>query len=86
MFTLKECSHIIGSQVLSFNEEKDMLQKWRDFVEEVDADLITGYNITNFDFPYLMDRAKALKLERFPYLGRMKGKICPISPKPKRKM
>lgn len=81
MFTLKECSHIIGSQVLSFKEEKDLLQKWRDFVEEVDADLIIGYNISNFDFPYLMDRAKALKLERFPYLGRMKGKNCPITPK-----
>ena len=74
VFTLKECSHIIGSQILSFDDERDLLQKWRDFVEEADPDLIIGYNISNFDFPYLMDRAKALKLEKFPYLGRMTGK------------
>lgn len=50
-----------------------MLQAWRDFVEEVDPDVIIGYNTSNFDFPYLMDRAKALKASKFPYLGRMKG-------------
>lgn len=50
-----------------------MLQSWRDFVETVDPDVVIGYNIGGFDFPYLMDRAKALKVVRFPYLGRMKG-------------
>ncbi|KAH9479640.1 DNA-directed DNA polymerase delta [Psilocybe cubensis] len=73
VFTLKDCSHIVGSQVLSYEEEEDMLQAWRDFVEEVDPDVVIGYNISNFDFPYLIDRAKALKCLKFPYLGRMKG-------------
>jgi hypothetical protein len=50
-----------------------MLQKWRDFVEQVDPDLVIGYNISNFDFPYLLDRAKALKAYQFPYLGRLKS-------------
>ncbi len=75
VFALNTCSHIVGSQVLSFKSEERLLQKWRDFMEEIDPDLIIGYNISNFDFPYLMDRAKALKIERFPYLGRMKGRI-----------
>jgi len=35
--------------------------------------MITGYNITNFDLPYLLNRAEALKLQQFPYLGRVKG-------------
>ena len=35
-------------------------------------DIITGYNIMNFDIPYLMDRAKALKCTKFPYLGRLR--------------
>lgn len=73
VFTLKTCSHIVGSQVICFENEEDLLKKWRDFVEEVDPDLIIGYNIANFDFPYLMDRAKALKVLAFPYLGRMRG-------------
>jgi DNA polymerase delta subunit 1 len=50
-----------------------MLQKWRDFVEQVDPDVIVGYNIANFDLPYLLDRAKALKAHQFPYLGRLKS-------------
>ena len=28
----------------------------------MDPDIITGYNIQNFDFPYLLDRAAHLKV------------------------
>ncbi|KAI0255835.1 DNA polymerase family B-domain-containing protein, partial [Lactifluus subvellereus] len=73
VFTLSSCSHIVGSQVISFDNEADLLQKWRDFVEQVDPDLIIGYNISNFDLPYLLDRAKALKAHQFPYLGRLRN-------------
>ena len=61
----------MGSQVISFDKEKDLLEAWSDFVKEVDPDLIIGYNISGFDFPYLMDRAKVLKAEKFPFLGRI---------------
>lgn len=50
-----------------------MLSAWRDFVCEVDPDVMIGYNISNFDFPYLFDRAKHLKVHNFPYLGRLKS-------------
>ena len=50
-----------------------MLLAWRDFMEKVDPDVVIGYNTAGFDFPYLMDRAKALKVVRFPLLGRIKG-------------
>ncbi|KAH9176053.1 DNA polymerase family B-domain-containing protein [Lactarius sanguifluus] len=73
VFTLNTCSSIVGSQVISFTSEAKMLQKWRDFVEQVDPDLLIGYNIANFDIPYLLDRAKALKADQFPYLGRLKN-------------
>ncbi|PWN47174.1 hypothetical protein IE53DRAFT_349623 [Violaceomyces palustris] len=73
VFTLNTCSHIVGSQVLSFDKEIDMLEAWARFVQEVDPDVVIGYNIANFDFPYLLDRAKALKSTKFPYLGRERG-------------
>ena len=38
-----------------------MLRAWRDFVREVDPDIITGYNIVNFDLPYIIERAEFLK-------------------------
>ncbi|KAJ7718487.1 DNA polymerase family B-domain-containing protein [Mycena maculata] len=73
VFALNSCSHIVGSQVLSFDDEEKMLQAWSDFVTKVDPDVVIGYNIAGFDFPYLLDRAKALKAFKFPYLGRLKN-------------
>lgn len=72
VFTLNTCAHIVGSQVLEFTEEKKLLNEWQRFVQAVDPDLMIGYNISNFDLPYLLDRAKALKAVDFAYLGRMK--------------
>ena len=37
-------------------------QKWAEFVRKVDPDIITGYNIQNFDLPYIIDRARHLKV------------------------
>ena len=75
VFTLNECAHIVGAHVLCFADERAMLDKWRQFVVEVDPDVIIGYNIANFDFPYLLDRAEHLKIGTFPYLGRMQRKL-----------
>ncbi|CAO3669799.1 unnamed protein product [Rhizopus stolonifer] len=73
VFTLNTCAPIVGSQVLSFKNEKDLLQKWSDFIRTVDPDIIIGYNTTNFDFPYLLDRARHLGVTKFPFLGRISG-------------
>ncbi|KAK7056216.1 DNA-directed DNA polymerase delta [Paramarasmius palmivorus] len=73
VFTLNTCSHIVGSQVISFEDEAKMLLSWTKFIGEVDPDVVIGYNIANFDFPYLMERAQALKVKEFPYLGRLRG-------------
>ena len=73
VFTLNTCAHIVGSQVLEFKNEKSLLLEWRKFIETADPDMIIGYNIANFDLPYLLDRAKALKIPDFAFLGRLKG-------------
>ncbi|KZT09911.1 uncharacterized protein LAESUDRAFT_673547 [Laetiporus sulphureus 93-53] len=73
VFTLNSCANIVGSQVLSFDDEAKLLLSWQKFVEEVDPDVVIGYNIANFDLPYLLDRAKALKADKFPFLGRLRG-------------
>lgn len=51
-----------------------IVQKWAEFVREVDPDIITGYNIQNFDMPYLINRAHKLKVKDFTYLGRISEK------------
>ncbi|KAL0841933.1 hypothetical protein ABMA28_014163 [Loxostege sticticalis] len=73
VFTLNTCAPIVGSQVLSFQSESEMLAKWSDFFRELDPDIITGYNISNFDWPYLINRAKHLKVGNFDFLGRIKN-------------
>ncbi|KAF8315418.1 hypothetical protein DL93DRAFT_2196769 [Clavulina sp. PMI_390] len=74
VFTLNTCSHIIGSQVLEHKRESDMLVAWKNFVVQADPDVIIGYNIAQFDFPYLLDRAQALKVDaQFCELGRLVG-------------
>ncbi|KAI9138914.1 DNA polymerase family B-domain-containing protein [Paraphysoderma sedebokerense] len=71
VFTLKSCASIVGSHIKSYENEAEMLQAWSDFVQKVDPDIVTGYNVNNFDFPYLLDRATHLKVSKFPYLGRI---------------
>ncbi|XP_056636918.1 DNA polymerase delta catalytic subunit [Diorhabda sublineata] len=71
IFTLKSCAPIGHAEVYSFESEEEMLEAWANFVRALDPDVFTGYNINNFDFPYLIDRAKHLKLTQFNYLGRL---------------
>ncbi|KAK5118956.1 DNA-directed DNA polymerase delta [Meristemomyces frigidus] len=73
VFCLDTCSLIVNTQIFEHGSEETMLMAWRDFVEEVDPDVIIGYNISNFDFPYLLDRAKHLKVHKFPYWSRLKN-------------
>lgn len=71
VFCLDTTSSIVATHVLEFGKEEDMLMSWRNFLEEVDPDIITGYNISNFDFPYLLDRARHLKVKGFEYWSRI---------------
>jgi DNA polymerase delta subunit 1 len=73
VFCLDTTSLIVNTQIFEFEREENMLMKWRDFLEEVDPDLIIGYNICNFDFPYLLDRAKHLKVNGFEAWTRLKN-------------
>ncbi|VDM61514.1 unnamed protein product, partial [Angiostrongylus costaricensis] len=69
-FVLGTCAPVIGSEIIQCESEKDLLEKWAEFVRIVDPDILTGYNILNFDLPYILDRAKVLKLPSVSMLGR----------------
>jgi DNA polymerase delta subunit 1 len=78
VFTLKSCAQIVGTKVYSFEKETDLLNAWRDFIQEVDPDFITGYNTQNFDFPYIIDRANFLQINNFAKLGRLINTISKV--------
>mmetsp|Transcript_50355 Transcript_50355/g.98521 ORF Transcript_50355/g.98521 Transcript_50355/m.98521 type:complete len:1167 (+) Transcript_50355:137-3637(+) len=79
IFTLGSCLPVVGAQVIASSTEADMLVKWREYLEATDPDVLTGYNVQNFDIPYLLDRAEALSkkikkghaLESFQLWGRI---------------
>lgn len=72
VFVLGGCTPIVSAKVFSFEKEADLLLAWSEFVRESDPDILTGYNIQNFDMPYLMNRAKELKIDsKFEHLGRV---------------
>ena len=71
MFSYKKCADIVGVDVHSFDSEEQMLREWRQFVIDLDPDIITGYNISMFDLPFLLNRADILKIRQFPYLSRL---------------
>ena len=78
VFTLKGCLPIVGAQVIPSDDEASMLMKWRSFLQASDPDIITGYNVQNFDLPYLLDRAETLGkkskiLSGFAHWGRIQN-------------
>ncbi|RHY36464.1 hypothetical protein DYB30_002170 [Aphanomyces astaci] len=74
VFVLGTCKPIVGAHVMEFESEGDMLEAWAAFVRQVDPDILTGYNIDNFDVPYLINRGKALKLApHYNCWGRLKN-------------
>ena len=40
-----------------YDNEKDVLLAWTDLIQREDPDIIIGYNIFGFDYPFMFDRA-----------------------------
>ena len=73
IFCLGKTSSIVGVTVKCFKTEKELLCHFADFIRAIDPDILTGYNIQNFDLYYLLTRADVLQTITFPFLGRMKN-------------
>uniref|UniRef100_A0A914HJ83 DNA polymerase n=1 Tax=Globodera rostochiensis TaxID=31243 RepID=A0A914HJ83_GLORO len=76
-FVVGGCETVVGSDIVECRDEKELLEKWAVFVRCVDPDLLTGYNIQNFDLPYILDRARHLKIDKSVcLLSRVRGAMC----------
>lgn len=47
---------VVGATILSYSTETKLLMGFKDLINEKNPNVIIGYNIFNFDIPYLMDR------------------------------
>jgi len=76
IITLKSCDPLEGIVVESYETEKEVLLAFSKLVRKLDPDIITGYNIKGFDFNYLNERAKLLKIHaEFSRMSRIKNDI-----------
>jgi DNA polymerase I len=53
-----------SNDVIAFPNEKAMLEKFYEILHKFDPDVIVGYNINNFDLPFLLDRMLENKIPR----------------------
>lgn len=57
-----------GTEIFAYKNEEEMLKGWLDFYKKIDPDLLLGYNISEFDIPYIARRLDFLKID--------KNKLC----------
>ena len=48
--------------IRGFASEKEMLEEFLRIIEKYDPDVLTGYNINNYDFPYIIERLRSNKI------------------------
>jgi DNA polymerase delta subunit 1 len=64
-----------GSNILSYETEREMLEAFQKYIHEKDVDIITGWNIFGFDMEYIYKRAQINKCHYdFFNLGKLKDK------------
>ncbi|WP_135829173.1 DNA-directed DNA polymerase [Halorussus halobius] len=49
------------AEVKVFESEEEMLAKFVEYIEDTDPDILTGWNVDDFDAPYLIDRMERLQ-------------------------
>ena len=79
IITLGQSDPIDGVVVESYETEEEVLLAWTKFMNLLDPDVITGYNIWGFDLKYLYDRSVLLGIsEEFCQLGRVRNKTSKL--------
>ena len=66
-----------GSNIISFETEKEMLLAFKEYLNKQDIDIITGWNIFGFDLEYIYKRAAMVGCGLDFYdLGKLKDSEC----------
>jgi len=71
LLTLGKIDKISNTDIIfCFENEKDLLLKFKELVKEYEINICIGYNIFGFDIPYMIERSKLLKIyHEFDIMG-----------------
>jgi len=78
IITLNTCNPIKDCDVVVCKTEKQLIMAWKDLMNNLNSDVVTGYNIFGFDMEYIWDRAIECNIiDEFSIgLGRLITKKC----------
>lgn len=58
IITLNTCDPIEEADVISCKKESQLLMAWKKLIQDLNPDILTGYNIFGFDMEYIWERAQ----------------------------
>jgi DNA polymerase elongation subunit (family B) len=74
---LGSCDAVPGAEIVSVEDECDLLLKWTEVIQKENPDIIIGYNIFGFDYEFMFRRAQENHCEReFLLLSRKNQELC----------
>lgn len=74
---LKETDKCPGIDIRWFQTEKELLEEFLKVIKEYDPDFITGYNIYDFDYPYLRTRFNIYGFDEYDHADASRYNIMP---------
>lgn len=74
LILLGDCTPFEGTDIIRVNSEVELCDELARLIRELDPEIITGYNILSFDYPYLDARLKR-RFRDWPFMGRLIGKL-----------
>jgi len=70
------CDPVDGAEIVSVNDENELLVKWTQLIQDENPDIIIGYNIFGFDYEFMFRRAQENHcLDDFLKFSRRKGEL-----------
>lgn len=75
--TCSDLGQVKNSQIDSYDTEKQVLLAWTKLIQKEDPDIVIGYNIFGFDYPFMYTRSKELGIAaEFLKMSRNNEEVC----------
>jgi len=74
---LGTCDQVDGATIDAVDDERDLLVRWAELIQQEDPDIIIGYNIFGFDYEFMLRRSQELHCEQeFLNVSRKINEFC----------
>jgi DNA polymerase elongation subunit (family B) len=76
---LGTCDPVEGATIDAVDDERELLVRWSELIQQEDPDIIIGYNIFGFDYEFMLRRSQELHCEQeFLNVSRKMNEFCGV--------